>query len=502
MPTKLLIVNNGLKNLRGHYFETAIAVADAARRRGLRPYLAAHVSCPADVIPPWLDFHPVCRTDHWMAEGHAWWDAFRTAPPQPPGPTVTAEDVATGQATIADYLHAFRLPTPPVAVPPSLAKRLLRAITPAPLRAGLRRSRKRPPILEAARDELTRAGQPHEYLFAHLVRADLLTLLDRLGITAADHVFLPTTHPRELLGIAAAIESLSPDHCPTFHLEFRHLLDFENLHRYDPGAISPHDMDWLYRYTACHRIAFDVFRRRLHPNVRLYTDTEELSGAYTTFTGLPFDTLPIPFRTELVQGPPREPGGPLRLTATGDMRDEKGSPWLPLLVEELRAEAEAGRVRFAFQTGVADPVGNPATTAALTHLRALNAPYVELHGDDGPLSPEAYFRLVASADVLLCPYDPIAYRRRSSGTLAEAIAVGIPTVVPAGTWLARQQPPETGATCHDETSFLAAVRTILSHYPRYLGAARAARDRWLAAHTPDRLVSALLGRAGTADRAA
>ena len=66
MSAKFLIVNNGLKNLRGHYFETAMSVAEAARDAGFIPLLAAHYTCPPGLTPPWLAFLPLCRVEHWI----------------------------------------------------------------------------------------------------------------------------------------------------------------------------------------------------------------------------------------------------------------------------------------------------------------------------------------------------------------------------------------------------------------------------------------------------
>lgn len=67
MKQKLIIVNNGLRDYRGHYFETSISMAEAARRAGLHPVLATHVECRTDVLPNWLECYPIFRTDHWMA---------------------------------------------------------------------------------------------------------------------------------------------------------------------------------------------------------------------------------------------------------------------------------------------------------------------------------------------------------------------------------------------------------------------------------------------------
>ena len=67
VDAKLYIINNGLKDLRGHYFETSVAVAEASQSLGLHAILAAHVTCPCDIVPEGLDFHGAFTTDHWMA---------------------------------------------------------------------------------------------------------------------------------------------------------------------------------------------------------------------------------------------------------------------------------------------------------------------------------------------------------------------------------------------------------------------------------------------------
>jgi hypothetical protein len=95
---------------------------------------------------------------------------------------------------------------------------------------------------------------------------------------------------------------------------------------------------------------------------------------------------------------------------------------------------------------------------------------------------------------MLCPYSPENYKRRSSGTLTEALAAGIPTVVPADTWLHRQQPSGTGESFTDRESFVEAVRQVVAGYAVYQNRARVVRDRWLSVHTPDNLVRVLLGR--------
>src|SRR5262245_10735727 len=70
MKRQFLIVNNGTTELRGHYFETATSVAEAAHAAGFRVSLATHVDCPVTGLPAWLDCHPVFRVDHWAQRVH------------------------------------------------------------------------------------------------------------------------------------------------------------------------------------------------------------------------------------------------------------------------------------------------------------------------------------------------------------------------------------------------------------------------------------------------
>ena len=128
---------------------------------------------------------------------------------------------------------------------------------------------------------------------------------------------------------------------------------------------------------------------------------------------------------------------------------------------------EPGRVRFVIQASLVHPENEPLSKAAVERLKGLPKDSIQLVGLDGPLSPDSYYQLVSEVDLLLCPYHPATYRNRTSGTLSEAISAGVPTVVPHGSWLSRQQPVGSGETFHDRESFIAAVRSICDGYARY-----------------------------------
>ncbi len=544
METKLLIVNNGLKDLRGHYFETGISTAAAARAAGLRPILAAHATCPDGLVPPEIECLPLCRTDHWVVGGVATGPDLLGVRCRPAAMTRTPIDrILESPDRFAEYLAArfsppeltpaaVTVPKPSASpLPPKLGRKarlkrfvppllwsLARACRPRVLartlfrtvkpllppvltdlvKAKVRRPAAVPPpaanpvavVTPAVEDPLlTRlraTGLAEEFGYVRAYEEDLEQLLGLTGIGPGDHVFIPTAHGRELVAVREIVDKYGADGCPTFHLEFRHALDG------DPnGRLAD-----LPPYTRAHAVFFELYRRAPeHPSVRLYTDTEELTRVYGEFSGLAFATLPIPFRAELIAERCRRPGEPLCLTFIGDVRDEKGYPWLPALVDALRPEAEAGRVRFAFQSTLVDQHNNPASVAALSRLRAAADPFVDLVGLRGPLHPDEYYALVSGADVLLCPYDPVTYQCRSSGTMTEAAAAGIPTVVPADTWLERQQPAGTGTRFFDLSSFVSAVKDVVGRYGEFRAAARAHRDAWRRVHNPAALIRALVGPA-------
>ncbi len=551
MKPKLLIINNGLKDLRGHYFETSISIAEAARDLGYRPILAAHATCQPGIIPDWVEFYPVFCTDHWML--------------QPPSPApdlggirgdaaallnVSIDAVLRGEATLRDYLLSrfedVSFPMVPLPTPGGNAatagqrlrqqlrrlKGVLRDLVPPALLPGFswlyRQGRAMPGEMKGAlRDglppvmynslrglyrRLTGRGQvaaqsdglsafgdtndplqislreidaEREYRYTLAFKRDLERLLCLTGAAGDDHVFLPTAHGRELLAIQRLLPVFGEANAPTFHLEFRHALDMT-------GCFS--DPTFVHPYTTQHRVLFDNSRQvTASPKIRLYTDTNELRQEYEHFSGLNFGVLPIPFRANLIRQASRKPNDGLCIAYFGDVRDEKGFYYLPAVVEDLWADyVEPGKVRFLVQASLNHPEWNPRSAEALQRLQAYAPRQVRLVGREEPLAPEEYFELVSQADLLLCPYSPFAYKRRSSGTLTEAIAAGIPTVVTAETWLARQQPPGTGQTFFDEPSLLAAVRRVCDDYARYAQHAQRAKDEWLAVHSPVELVKQLV----------
>ena len=171
----------------------------------------------------------------------------------------------------------------------------------------------------------------------------------------------------------------------------------------------------------------------------------------------------------------------------------KGFFHIPAIVEGLLADyVEPGKVRFLVQGSLSHPEWNAKSAAALEELKAYPTNQVRIVGLDAPLSTRGVLPARFGSRSALVSLQPPCYKRRSSGTLTEAIAAGIPTVVPQGTWLATQQPAGTGEQFFDELSLVAAVRKICDNYDRYFSCARLAKEEWLSFHSPAELVKQLV----------
>ena len=107
------------------------------------------------------------------------------------------------------------------------------------------------------------------------------------------------------------------------------------------------------------------------------------------------------------------------------------------------------------------------TTAA---LKRLPRAWVELI--EQPPDAAAFRRALEATDLLLLPYQAEVYRRRSSGLLVQAMALGIPTVVPEETWLAAKAPAGAHVTFGVGIVLAQAVQSAIDNYPMLVAKAR------------------------------
>ncbi|MEI7712755.1 MAG: hypothetical protein WCI94_15045 [Rhodospirillales bacterium] len=295
--------------------------------------------------------------------------------------------------------------------------------------------------------------------------AELALALVGLGDTSADLVLLHSVSANNLAGLASA---LRPDSLGVLAVVLRRTPD--DMDRDDAGP----------QPTAA---ILSELRAVLGVKLRLYADSGALARMWSRATAQAVREAPLP----IVAPPVRDdtPSAPPHLVFAGGARAEKGYGLLPDLVRSMGSTA-----RFTIQSGPVGAGDDPIVQQAHRQLRA--AAGSDLALVERSLSPDEYMALIQSADLLLLPYRAHTYGPRSSGILAEARAMGVPAVVPAGCWMEDEVGPEPRLAFASDGAFAERVRWAVAHLSDLLPAYAASAPQWRQAHSPAALLARLL----------
>lgn len=162
-----------------------------------------------------------------------------------------------------------------------------------------------------------------------------------------------------------------------------------------------------------------------------------------------------------------------RIGFFGHQRLDKGASLLPALVPRL--------LQHGYQIVLHDSGGL---------VRAEDAPGLTVLGYVPSLAEE-----IAKCDLIVAPYDPTAYRQRNSGVVWDAVASGVPVIVPSGTAPGRLV-EQTGAgrtvMSLSVDEIYRAVLRVEQDYHQISGAALAASKHWRDTQGVKRFVATLL----------
>ena len=256
--------------------------------------------------------------------------------------------------------------------------------------------------------------------FNDLLQSEL-ALLPRGEFRPADAVLVPTTTENHLAGYIGWMKSFDPLEAPLFLL---HLMFPSGITVDATGREVIEDPLRALFYRLAERAAQED-----GPPVHLFASGGQHATEFSALFGRPIPAHPVPIRPE--PGPPAAERPRRALLFAGDARLDKGVGLLPDLIPGLAA----AHADWQF---VAHVNGNSAWGAARAAVEALAALPTTVANFDlagGRLASADYLALARSVGIALFPYDPTLYRRKSSGVLWEAISLGTPLVVPAGTWL-------------------------------------------------------------------
>jgi len=259
--------------------------------------------------------------------------------------------------------------------------------------------------------------------------SDLKKLLSKKLFQPGDLVFVPTASLTELKALDRVLRKVPMAQKLRWRILFRRDL-VEGRRVSSLTAAKKQAVFRPWRKT--------LYSIRLHgfrTDIAFFTDTDELTADYNTLGVYAVKTAVIPVAPELHA--PQTPTKPLTALYLGDARDEKGFPLLPALMRQTLDLIKSKRLRYVCQSNFNIPGGEKESSRALDKLRETQAETgVQLM--PGPLSANEYHRLIQSAGMVIVPYKPENYQARSSGIFAEALAAGVPCLVPAGTSMARQ----------------------------------------------------------------
>ncbi|MFM1842370.1 MAG: hypothetical protein RLZZ490_1106, partial [Cyanobacteriota bacterium] len=299
----------------------------------------------------------------------------------------------------------------------------------------------------------------------------------RFRVNQSDQVLIHTIGIAQVTALSDYLTHFGDRPCPTFHLLMRR--DTE-----DP-LVNP---DQGLQLKDCLKI---IYQRGLWPNkICFYTDTPTLVKNHNALSPIQFQQVPIPFRQEkLTITPLSKTDGVLNLVYLGDARAEKGYQHLPNVVEALWPDYLAtGKVRFFIQSNyTVNGLEGPVLEAK---LRLSQYPNQRVTLIDQAMTPENYYQLLVSADLVILPYDPVNYQR-TSGVLTEALAAGKPVVVPAHSWLAKQVDSSRAGIYQDPTDLPQTVIETLKNLDQLAIAAQEFAPQWKTQQSPDRFIDAL-----------
>jgi glycosyltransferase involved in cell wall biosynthesis len=313
---------------------------------------------------------------------------------------------------------------------------------------------------------------------------ELAMAFRRVPPTAEDHVLVHSLGERELRALLAYLVDGAAEEMPTFHL----ILRYDTIH-----------FEYFARNTSYFSqiMASTILSERIH----FHTDTELLSRELRDLTGVPFTTLPIPFSSVLLLGNPGSPDPASIVTAVylGDARNEKGYQHLAGAAHHLWASyLKPNRLRLIVQSNFNIPEGEPGIPESYMKLSRFPSYAVQLITE--PLPSTEYYKILSSADIVLIPYSPEAYRFRSSGILVEALAAGKVIVTSSNSWMATQVTPESAVLFSDPGALGAAIEEAVESLHERTKAARARQLDWQAFATGANFIQHLLDDTGFSTR--
>jgi glycosyltransferase involved in cell wall biosynthesis len=261
---------------------------------------------------------------------------------------------------------------------------------------------------------------------------ELEAFLHRHHLGPRDYVYLHMPYPTLIVGVLQLVASKRIEELPIFLVR---LCSADESFRW-------HDI----RETKLLRAIGELGAAR-RKRIRIFVESIPLQSYFERLTGQRLPVLLNPVGRTLAASAvtsaelrkARRRHGTVVFGYFGEARREKGFHLIPDIVEKLINIYGDNRVQFAFQVS-ANPDNDTeevrAARVRLERLAQIHKQHTTIRLYDEFPDMHGYYTALAGCDALMMPYDVGAYRVRGSGVALEALALGIPIVVAAGTDMA------------------------------------------------------------------
>lgn len=249
--------------------------------------------------------------------------------------------------------------------------------------------------------------------------------LRSLALGPEDQIILQTADDFTLLALAAALKEIAAPPC-----QLHAIFHFPIYEHGDQGLVKRVQFDEQMNYV------LDAIKPH---RLQLYATTDQLAEQLNSGTiRQAFHAVDYPVRSFSIspnlQRPPR-------LVLGGIQRAEQGRNSCAALLEQLWPRfIKTGRLSLTLQLPQKD-----WQALVPKSLRSEFAQWIAVQDNDSPvdirssqLTPADFQQMVSDADLMLFLYNPQRYYARCSSVLLEAMAMGVPTIVPDGCWLSTE----------------------------------------------------------------
>lgn len=302
---------------------------------------------------------------------------------------------------------------------------------------------------------------------------DLERLVEKHGIGRSDVLLINSLRHWSLEGVLEWLERLGVARAPTVVV----VLHFTPYPQ--PGVLNPTASAYQ---DAFRRIA----RSRLSSHIHLCTDSERLREQYQSLCDVPITVVPVPHCNEPAPSKPRD-SAKLSIAFAGEARRDKGFHLLAPAVRHVLNSKCGADLIFKIQA-----YGSDADVEEQAWKDLPNGESVQIHPE--PFSDGEYEAFVQHSDLIVLPYLRGPYEAQTSGVYCEAAALGIPVVVPSGTWMADQVAKNGGGVLFepgDSVSLADACLEAIRDHSSLCEEAKRAAAGWRAFHSAPNFIAVL-----------